>query len=49
MLWTISLILIILWLKVLISGYTMGELIYILLALAIIVVLVNVIPGRRAS
>jgi len=48
MLWTIVVVLIILWLLGLVSSYTMGGLIHILLVVAIIVVLVNVIQGRRA-
>ena len=48
MLWTIAVILIILWLLGLVSSYTMGGLIHILLVIAIIVVLLNVIQGRRA-
>ncbi len=48
MLWTIALILIILWALGLVSGYTMGNFIHILLVIAIIVVLVRVIQGRRA-
>ena len=47
MLWTIALILIILWVVGLVSSYTMGGLIHVLLVIAIIVVLVNVIQGRR--
>ena len=47
MLWTIAVILIILWLLGLVSGYTMGYFIHILLVIAIIVVLVRVIQGRR--
>jgi hypothetical protein len=47
MLWTIALILVILWLLGLVSGYTMGSFIHILLVIAIIVVLVRVIQGRR--
>jgi hypothetical protein len=47
MLWTIAVILVVLWLLGLVSSYTMGGLIHILLVLAIIVVLVNVIQGRR--
>ena len=47
MLWTIAVILIILWLLGLVSGYTMGNFIHILLVVAIIVVLVRVIQGRR--
>jgi len=48
MLWTICVILIVLWLLGVVTAYTMGGLIHILLVLAIIVVLVNVIQGRRA-
>jgi len=47
MLWTIAVILVILWLLGLVSGYTMGSFIHILLVVAIIVVLVRVIQGRR--
>ena len=47
MLWTIAVVLIILWLLGLVSSYTLGGFIHILLVLAIIVVLVNVIQGRR--
>lgn len=49
MLWTIAVILIILWLLGLVSSYTMGGLIHVLLVIAIIVVLFNIIQGRRAS
>jgi hypothetical protein len=47
MLWTIAVILIILWVLGLVSSYTMGGLIHILLVIAIVVVLLNVIQGRR--
>jgi hypothetical protein len=47
MLWTIAIILIILWALGLVSGYTMGSFIHILLVIAIIIVLVRVIQGRR--
>ncbi len=47
MLWTIAVVLVILWLLGLVSGYTMGSFIHILLVIAIIVVLVRVIQGRR--
>jgi hypothetical protein len=47
MLWTIAVILIILWLLGLVSSYTMGGVIHVLLVIAIIMVLVNVIQGRR--
>jgi hypothetical protein len=48
MLWTICMILIVLWLLGMVTSYTMGGLIHILLVIAIIVVLVNVISGRRS-
>jgi len=47
MLWTIAVILGILWLLGLVSGYTMGNFIHILLVIAIVVVLVRVIQGRK--
>ncbi len=47
MLWTIFVILMILWLLGLVSGYTIGGFIHILLVIAIIVVLIRVIQGRR--
>jgi len=48
MLWTIAVILIVLWLLGLVSSYTMGGFIHLLLVLAVVVVLVNIIQGRRA-
>ena len=47
MLWTIGVVLLIMWLLGLVSGYTMGGVIHVLLVIAIIVVLVQVIQGRR--
>jgi hypothetical protein len=47
MLWTIAVILLVLWAVGLVSAYTMGGFIHILLVLAIIVVLIRVISGRR--
>jgi hypothetical protein len=49
MLWTIALILIILWALGLVSGYTLGSFIHVLLVIAIIVILVQVIQGRRVT
>jgi Family of unknown function (DUF5670) len=46
--WTIAWVLIILWLLGLISGYTMGNFIHILLAIALIVMLFRIIQGRKA-
>ncbi|MBU5636197.1 lmo0937 family membrane protein [Geomonas sp. Red69] len=48
MLWTICAILIVLWLVGLVTSYTMGGLIHILLVIAIIVVVVQLIQGRRS-
>jgi hypothetical protein len=47
MLWTIGVVLIILWLLGLVSNYTMGGFIHILLVIAIVVVLVRIIQGRK--
>ena len=49
MLWTIAVVLVILWLLGLVSGYTMGNFIHILLVIAIIIVLVRVIQWRRPT
>jgi hypothetical protein len=47
MLWTIAVVLVILWLLGLVSGYTLGNFIHILLVVAIIIVLIRVIQGRK--
>ena len=47
MLWTLAVILLVLWLLGLVSSYTMGGFIHILLVVAIVMVLVNLISGRR--
>ena len=47
MLWTIAVVLVILWMLGLVTGYTMGYFIHILLVVAIVIVLINVIQGRR--
>ena len=47
MLWTIFVILLVLWLLGLVSSYTLGGFIHILLVLAIIVLIINFIQGRR--
>ena len=49
MLWTIAVILIVLWALGLVSSYTMGGFIHFLLIIAIIVVLVGFLQGRRAG
>ena len=47
MLWTISVLLLILWGLGLVSSYTMGGFIHILLVIAVVTILVRVIQGRR--
>ena len=47
MLWTIFVILLIMWLLGMVSGYTIGGFIHILLVIAIVVVLIRIIQGRR--
>jgi hypothetical protein len=46
MLWTIAVVLLVLWLLGLVSSYTMGGFIHILLVLAIVAVLIRLIQGR---
>jgi len=46
-LWTIAVIMLILWLLGLITSYTMGGFVHILLVIAIVVVLMRVIRGRK--
>ena len=48
MLYTIAVILLILWVLGFVSSYTMGGFIHILLVVAVVMVLVNLISGRRA-
>ena len=47
MLWTVAVVLIVLWLLGIVSSYTMGGFIHILLVIALIVILVNFLQGRR--
>jgi hypothetical protein len=47
MLWTIFVILLVLWALGLVTGHTMGGVIHVLLVIAIVVVLIQVIQGRR--
>ncbi len=49
MLWTIFVILLILWGLGLLTGYTMGGVIHVLLVIAIVVMLIQVIQGRRRA
>jgi hypothetical protein len=48
MLWTIFVILLVLWLLGLVTSYTMGGFIHILLVVAVAILLINLISGRRA-
>jgi hypothetical protein len=48
MLWTIAVILLVLWAVGLVTSYTMGGFIHVLLVIAVVVILINVIQGRRA-
>jgi hypothetical protein len=47
MLYTIAVVLVILWLLGLVTSYTLGGFIHILLVIAVIMILVNLISGRR--
>ncbi len=47
MLYTIAIVLVLLWLLGLVSSYTMGGFIHVLLVIAIIMILVNLISGRK--
>jgi Family of unknown function (DUF5670) len=47
MLYTIAVVLIILWLLGLVTGYTIGSFIHVLLVIAVIMILVNLISGRK--
>ena len=47
MLWTIFVILLVLWLVGLVSSYTLGGFIHLLLVVAVVVLIINLISGRR--
>jgi len=47
MLWTVAVVLLVLWALGLVTSYTMGGFIHVLLVIAIVVVLINVIQGRK--
>jgi hypothetical protein len=49
MLWTIAAILLVLWVLGLVTSYTMGGFIHILIVVAVVVVLVRIIQGRRVA
>ncbi|MEX2302049.1 MAG: lmo0937 family membrane protein [Bryobacterales bacterium] len=48
MLWTIAVVLFVLWALGLMSAYTMGGFVHILLVLALVIIVINVLQGRRA-
>jgi hypothetical protein len=47
MLWTIFVILLVLWLLGLVSSYTMGGFIHILLVVAVVILIINLIQGKK--
>ena len=49
MLWTLFVVLLILWALGMVSSYTLGGFIHILLVIAVVVVLIRIIQGRRPS
>ncbi|HWX40681.1 MAG TPA: lmo0937 family membrane protein [Blastocatellia bacterium] len=49
MLWTIFVILLILWLLGLVSGYALGGFIHLLLVIAVVILILNLLTGRRAA
>jgi len=49
MLWTIFVVLLVLWLLGLVSSYTLGGFIHILLVLALVVLVINLLSGRRSA
>ncbi len=48
MLWTIFVILLVLWLLGLVSSYTLGGFIHLLLVIAVVILIINLIQGRRS-
>ncbi|HEX4441925.1 MAG TPA: lmo0937 family membrane protein [Thermoanaerobaculia bacterium] len=48
MLWTIFVILLVLWLLGLVSGYTLGGFVHVLLVIAVVILIINLVSGRRA-
>jgi hypothetical protein len=49
MLWTICVVLAVLWLLGMVSSYTMGGLLHLLLVVAVVMVLINLLQGRRSG
>ena len=49
MLYTLAVVLLVLWLLGMVSGYTIGAFIHVLLVIAVVLILVQIITGRRAT
>jgi uncharacterized protein DUF5670 len=49
MLWTIFVILLVLWLLGVVSSYTLGGFIHLLLVVALVVLIINLLSGRRSA
>jgi hypothetical protein len=49
MLWTLALVLLVLWVLGLVTSYTMGGLIHVLLVVALVVLVLRIIQGRRIA
>jgi hypothetical protein len=49
MLWTLAVLLLVLWMLGLVTSYTMGGLIHLLLVVALVVVVIQIIQGRRIA
>jgi hypothetical protein len=49
MLWTLAVLLLVLWMLGLVTSYTMGGLLHILVVVALVVVLLRIIQGRRIA
>jgi hypothetical protein len=49
MLWTVFVVLLVLWLLGLVSSYTLGGFIHLLLVLALVVLVINLVSGRRTA
>lgn len=47
MLWTIAVILVVLWLLGMVSSYTMGGFVHVLLVIAVVVIVIQVLQGRK--
>ena len=49
MLWTLAVILLVLWMLGLVTSYTMGGLVHVLLVVALVVIVIQIIQGRRVA